>query len=40
MLADLEEFNRKIELGESLKLVLDKHGVNENSQYINNKEAL
>ena len=34
------EFNRKIELGQNLKLRVDQHGVNETLLFINKKEAL
>ena len=34
--AGWKEFNTKIELGQKVKLIVDKHGVNENSQSSNN----
>ena len=38
--AELEEFDRKMELGRYVKLVVDKHGVNENGLGNETKEAL
>ena len=38
--AELEEFDRKMELGRYVKLVVDKHGVNENGLGNDTKEAL
>ena len=35
-----KEFNRKIELGQNLKLIVDKHGFNENGVDNELKEAL
>ena len=35
-----KEFNRKIELGREVNKIVNKHGVNETSLSINNKEAL
>ena len=40
MLADWKEFNRKIELGREVNKIVNKHGMNETSLSINNKEAL
>ena len=40
MLADWKEFNRKIELGQEVNKIVNKHGMNETSLSINNKEAL
>ena len=40
VLADLEEFNRKMEIGGKVKLLVDKHGFNENGLGNNMKEAL
>ena len=37
---ELEEFDRKMELGRYVKLVVDKHGVNENGLGNDTKEAL
>ena len=38
--AELEEFDRKMELGRYVKLVVDKHGYNENGLGNDTKEAL
>ena len=38
--AELEEFDRKMELGRYVKLVVDKHGYNENGLRNDTKEAL
>ena len=40
VLADWKEFNRKIELGREVNKIVNKHGVNDASLSINNKEAL
>ena len=40
MLADWKQFNRKIELGGEVNKIVNKHGMNETSLSINNKEAL
>ena len=38
--ADLEEFNRKIELRQKLKLIVNKHGINENGLDKDMKDPL
>ena len=38
--AEMGEFDRKMELGRYVKLVVDKHGYNENGLENNIKEAL
>ena len=40
VLADLKEFNRKIELGQKVKLIVDKHEVNVNGLSQDMKDAL
>ena len=38
--SQINEFNRKIELGRNLKLIVDKHGLNENGLESDMKVAL
>ena len=40
IITDMNEFNRKIELGRNVKIIINKHGFNSNSLQENMKEAL